>query len=340
MVLKPSEITPLTSLLLVKGLQEAGLPANVLQVATGRGETGRALVDEVDMVMFTGSTATGIKIAEQAAKKLTPVSLELGGKDPMIVTKDADLDRAAHAAAYWGLANGGQVCISVERVYVEEPVYEQFVQKVTDNVKDLRQGVPGKPGAVDVGAMTTPAQVDIVESHVNDAVAKGARITTGGKRRDGAGDFFEPTVLADVDHSMTCMRDETFGPTIPIMKVRDAEEAIRLANDTPYGLGASVYAGSVGDGEAIARRIDSGAACVNDALMNYFALEMPMGGVKTSGIGSRHGAGGIRKYCEQQALLITRMGMKRELQMFPYTPKVTKLLGRSLRLLYGRGRRR
>jgi acyl-CoA reductase-like NAD-dependent aldehyde dehydrogenase len=308
----------------------------VFLVATGRGETGAALVDHVDMVMFTGSTATGRRIAIRAAESLIPVSLELGGKDPMIVCADADLEKAANAATYWGLMNSGQICISVERVYVEAPVYDAFVARVAAKVAALRQGVPGGPGSVELGAMTMPAQLDVVDAHVRDARERGARILTGGQRPDGPGLFYPPTVIADADHSMRCMREETFGPTLPIMRVADAEEAVRLANDSPYGLGASVYTRDTRKGERIARAICSGAVCVNDALLNYFALALPMGGQKESGLGARHGADGIRKYCAKQAILVSRFGPRRELQMFPYRPTTSRLLGRAVALIYGR----
>ncbi|HYX11699.1 MAG TPA: aldehyde dehydrogenase family protein, partial [Candidatus Acidoferrum sp.] len=181
-VLKPSEVTPLTSLLMAEMLAECELPEGVFQVATGRGETGAALVDEVDMIMFTGSVATGKKVMAKAAETLTPVSLELGGKDPMIVLADADIERAANAAVAYGMNNSGQVCISVERLYVEDPVYDEFLRRVTDKVTALRQGPPGEPGSVDVGATIFPPQIDLIEAHVDDAVAKGARIVTGGRR--------------------------------------------------------------------------------------------------------------------------------------------------------------
>ncbi len=339
-ILKPSEVTPLTSLLLAEGLRECGLPEHVLQIATGRGETGAALIEHVDMIMFTGSTRTGRKVAEAAARRLIPASLELGGKDPMIVLADADLERAANFATYYSMQNGGQTCISIERAYVEEPVYDEFVAKVTEKVRALRVGRPAGPGSVDVGAITFPPQLETIKDHVADAVQKGARVLAGGGEAAGPGRFYEPTVLVDVDHTMKCMTEETFGPTLPIMKVRDVEEAVRLANDSPYGLGASVFSRDADKGEQVARRIEAGAANVNDAMINYTVLELPMGGAKASGLGSRHGAGGIRKYCSQQAIVVTgRLAMKKEPFMYPYKSRTTRMLARLFKFLYGRGRR-
>jgi acyl-CoA reductase-like NAD-dependent aldehyde dehydrogenase len=340
-VLKPATLTPMTSLLMREGLLECGLPEDVFQVAVGQGSAiGNALIDEVDFVMFTGSTEVGKKVLERAARTLTPTAMELGGKDPMIVLRDANLERAANAAVHYSMQNGGQTCISIERVYVEEPVYDEFVAKVTEKMRALRQGVPGGPGAVDVGAMTSASQTDQVEEHVRDAVEHGARAVVGGKRRSGPGDFFEPTLLLDVDHTMECMTEETFGPTLPLMRVADAEEAVRLANDSPYGLQASVWTGDTEQGERIARRLESGVVCVNDAQLNYVALELPMGGWKDSGVGSRHGAGGIRKYTKQQTLLVTRFApTNKDLHMLPYGPRMTRFLTRVFKLLWGRGKR-
>jgi acyl-CoA reductase-like NAD-dependent aldehyde dehydrogenase len=188
--------------------------------------------------------------------------------------------------------------------------------------------------------MTFPKQLEIVEDHVRDALAKGARALTGGKRAAGKGNFYEPTVLVDVDHTMKAMTEETFGPTLPIMKVADADEAVTLANDSPYGLGAAVLTGDRARGEQIARRLQAGAVCVNDALLNYVAVELPMGGWKASGLGTRHGAGGIRKFTKQQSLFISRVHLKRDPYAFPYKPRTSKALFKGLRLIYGRGRRR
>ena len=333
-VLKPSEITPLTSLLMAEMLAECGLPDGVFQVATGRGETGAALVDEVDFVMFTGSVATGKQVMARAAETLTPVSLELGGKDPMIVLADADLERAANSAAVYGLNNSGQVCISVERIYVEDEVHDQFLDLLAEKVAALRQGPPGEPGSVDVGAIIFGPQLELIEAHVADAVAKGARVVTGGERGPGPGRFFPPTILADVDHSMVCMREETFGPTLPVMRVRDAEEAVELANQGPYGLQASVWTRDHELGEQIARRIETGVACVNDAQLNYAALELPMGGWKASGLGSRHGPDGIRKYTKRQSILVTPgYAPSREAHHYPYNAQVSQAMGETFAAL-------
>jgi acyl-CoA reductase-like NAD-dependent aldehyde dehydrogenase len=338
-VLKPASLTPLTSLLLAEGMREAGLPEDVFIVTPGSGAVGQELIDHVDFVQFTGSTEVGRKVMERAAKTLTPVGLELGGKDPMIVLEDADLERAANAAVHYSLQNTGQTCIAIERVYVEDPVYREFVAKVEQTMRGLRRGIPGGPGAVDVGAVTSPSQVELIDAHVRDAVAKGARVLAGGKRGQGPGDFYEPTLLVDVDHTMDVMTEETFGPTLPVMRVRDAEEAVRLANDSQYGLQGSIWTRDPAKGEQLARMLEVGVATVNDAQVNYFALELPMGGWKASGLGARHGQYGIRKYTKQQAVLVTRFALKRDLHMLPYRARTTRLVAFLLKLLYGRGKR-
>ena len=335
-ILKPSEVTPLTSLLMAEMMGAAGAPDGVFGVATGGGAAGAALVDEVDFIMFTGSTATGKKVMARAAETLTPVSLELGGKDPMIVLADADIERAVNAAVTYGLNNAGQVCISVERIYVEAPVHDEFVERLTEQVESLRQGPPGPIGSVDVGAIIFPPQIEQIEQHVSDAVERGATVATGGGRGEGPGRFYEPTVLVGVDHSMRCMREETFGPTLPVMSVSDAEQAIELANDGPYGLQASIWTGDVERGRELARRVEAGAVCVNDAQVNYAALELPMGGWKESGMGSRHGADGIRKYTRRQSVLLTpAYAPARELHFLPYNPAVTRTVGETMAALAG-----
>jgi len=339
-VLKPSEVTPLANVLIGEGVEECGFPADVFLVATGRGETGSALVDNADMIMFTGSTRTGKKIMAQAAERLIPVSLELGGKDPFIVLSDADVERAANVAVQWSMSNSGQICQAVERVYVEEPVHDEFVSKVVEKVGALRQGAASEAGGVDIGAITFPPQIEVVERHVKDAVDKGASVRVGGKRRPGPGRFYEPTVLTGVDHSMEVMTDETFGPVLPIMRVRDADEAVRLANDSRYGLNSAVFTKDLGKGESVARRLDAGNACVNDALINYFAFEAPFGGTGESGLGARHGAQGIRKYCSTQTILVTRFGPKREPTMYPNRAWKSKLFERLMVLMWGRRKRR
>lgn len=340
MLLKPSEVTPLSAVEFARGWTEIGAPA-VLALTTGYAETGAAVISNSDCVHFTGSTATGRKVAVACAERLIPCTLELGGKDPAIVLADADLDRAAAGITWGGMFNSGQACVSVERVYVEAPVYDQFVGKLTAEVARLRQGQDDDRYRFDVGAMATSAQRDIVTRHVADAVASGARVTTGG-RATGVGTFFEPTVLADAAQSMTCMREETFGPTLPVVKVADEDEAIRLANDSPYGLSASVWTSDLQRGERVARRLEAGAVNINDVLSNGFNFGLPMAGWKHSGIGSRQGgADGILKYCRPQAITAPRLPtQKREMLWFPYSRRKGRLAAGVIRAAAARGVRR
>ncbi|OCB17821.1 aldehyde dehydrogenase family protein [Mycobacterium intracellulare] len=331
---KPSEITPLAWTEAVRGWrEEIGAPPVIASV-TGRGAAGAAVVDEVDMVMFTGSVRTGRAIAVRCAERLIPCSLELGGKDAFIVLPDADLERASSAAVWGGMTNSGQACVGVERVYVHDAVYDKFVDLLTAKVKALRQGMD-KPGsfACDIGAMATKAQVDIVADHVQDAVAKGARVLVGGKRGE-LGNFFEPTVLVDVDHSMKCMRDETFGPTLAVMKVADENEALALANDSAYGLSSSLWTRDRRAAERLSRRIEAGSVSVNNALVATFQMPIPMGGWKSSGLGTRFGgAAGVLKYCRQQAVVEERFTPKSELLWYPVVPSKSRLIAKATRLL-------
>jgi acyl-CoA reductase-like NAD-dependent aldehyde dehydrogenase len=302
-LLKPSERTPLTAELLQRGWIDSGAP-EVMAIAQGAREIVEAVVDNADYVQFTGSSATGAKVAERAARRLTPISLELGGKDPMIVLEDADVDLAAHAAVWGAMFNAGQTCVSVERVYVLDAVYDQFVDAVVRDVTNLKMGA-GE--GYDFGALIDDSQVAVTERHVADAIAKGAKALTGGKRPAGPGSFYPPTVLVDVDHSMACMTEETFGPTLPIMKVSSVAEAVRLANDSPYGLSAAVFSRDIKRANDVAVELDCGAVNVNDVISNLMCTTAPMGGWKTSGIGARFGgAEGLRKFCRQEAVVSPR----------------------------------
>ena len=345
-IIKPSEWTPLIAARGVELMQnvfrQAGLPAEILQVVQGFGDVGGVLVDEADMIAFTGSVRTGKLIAERAAKRLIPVSLELGGKDPMIVLRDADVERAANAAVWGAFTNSGQVCISVERVYVEEPIADEFTRRVVEKTKALRQGVTGgRDECVDVGAMTFPKQVETVEAHVADARMRGAQVLTGGQRNPNlAGRFYEPTVLAGVNHSMQVMTEETFGPVLPIMRVKDADEALRLANDSPYGLNASVFTGDAARGQRVAAQIEAGLTTVNDVIVGFGATDAPSGGIKESGLGKRHGAVGIRRFCHEQVIVGERfpwLSLKREPTWYPYEAKTERLLSRAVGFLFSSG---
>lgn len=333
---KSSEMTPLTCARVIEGWQEIGAPP-VLQHVFGAGDAGEAVVEAVDFVQFTGSTATGRRVAMRCAELLKPVSLELGGKDAAIVLEDADLDRAAHGIVWGGIFNSGQVCISVERVYVVEAVYDELVAKVAAALEALKQGAGTRD---DVGAMVTAAQVDTVERHVREARQRGARVLVGGERGT-RGNFFAPTLLVDVDHSMSCMTEETFGPTLPIMRVADEAEAIALANDSDYGLSASVWTRDLGRGRRVADQLDVGAVNVNDVFSNLFAVSLPHSGWKSSGIGARlGGAQGVRKYCRVQAITEPRLPVTtKELTWYPYSARRTAIAGRVLRLAAGRGLR-
>ena len=348
-VIKPSEFTPLVAEKLRALLEEAGLPRGLVGVVHGKGDVGAELIRSgVNMIVFTGSVATGRKVNVAAAEQMIPCVLELGGKDPAIVLPDADLDSAAAKVAWGAFANSGQTCASVERVYVHESVATPFTEKVVALAKRLRQGEPNSHD-VDVGAMTTQMQVDIVRRHLDDARKRGAKVLAGGevKVTSDGGRYVQPTVLTDVTHEMAIMRDETFGPMLPIMTFRTDDEAVRLANDSPYGLSAYVFTRDKAKADRIANQLLAGTVMHNDALYTHAAPETPWGGVKASGLGRVHGKHGLRDLCETRHVNLERFSFP-AFWYYPYSAKSYRLgrrvygtligtsLGARLKALFGR----
>jgi len=331
---KPSEVTPLSALLLKSFFEEAGFPADLYQVVQGDGRTGAALVEAgVDKVSFTGSVATGRKVGEACGRQLIPCTLELGGKDAMIVCADADLDRAAEGAVLGACMNTGHYCCGTERIYVVEDVYDSFRDKVVERTRQL---VQSDSGETDVGAVFWDRQMDIIESHMADAVAKGAKVAVGGGRNpELRGLYFQPTVVTDVDHGMDLMTKETFGPILALMKVKDEEEAIRLANDSDYGLNGNIWTGDTEKGYDIAERIETGGVCVNDMAITYGIPEAPFGGVKSSGVGQVNGQTGIRGYCHAQPITADRKGKGRIQGGYPYSRKSEDGMQKFIKIFFG-----
>ena len=334
-VLKPSELTPLTGVKIKQVFARAGLPNDVLQVVTGDGSTGAALIGAgVDKIMFTGSVATGKRVAEAAANYLIPVVLELGGKDPMIVLEDANVENAARGAVWGAFANCGQSCAAVERCYVHESIAQKFTDAVVAETKRLKQ--TGDKHA-DIGPMSSEQQLRTVERHVYEATARGAKALTGGERTpDAPGPFFPPTVLTNVNHEMDVMREETFGPVLPLMTFRTEDEAVRLANDSVYGLTASVWTSDLARGKRIAERIEAGTVTVNDVLYTHGIAQTPWGGVKQSGFGRTHGRAGLLELVNQQHVHVNRFPFLPDAWWFNYTTDAGKLF-RSLARRFASG---
>ncbi|MGW5364299.1 succinic semialdehyde dehydrogenase [Actinopolymorpha pittospori] len=308
-VTKPSTQTALSGLLGAELLADAGLPADVWQVVVGEGrKVGTALIDEADFVCFTGSTETGRMVAARCGERLIGCTLELGGKNPMVILDDADLDVAAEGAVRGCFSNAGQLCISIERLYVAAPVHDQFLERFLARVGAMRVGTSFDYGA-DMGSLVSRQQLETVAAHVDDAVRKGARLLAGGSARPDLGPcYFEPTVLSGVTPDMDCHAAETFGPLVSVYRVADEDEAVALANDSRFGLNASVYGRDVRRASRVAQRLRAGTVNINEAYAAAWgSIDSPMGGVGDSGLGRRHGADGLLKYTEPQTIAVQRV---------------------------------
>ncbi len=306
-VIKPSEITPLTGALFAELARKADLPEDLVQVIQGGGDVGSALIEApVDVLSFTGSTGVGKIVAAHAAERLIPVVLELGGNDAMVVLEDADIDQAARAALWGGMLNGGQACTAVERLYVVDAVYDEFMTKLEGLFGLVAAGTGDKR---EIGAIIHSPQLEIIESHVSDAVSKGARVLRGGRRAETAtGLYYEPTLMVDVDHSMTIVQDETFGPILPVVRVRDEAEALAMANDTRFGLHGSVWTKDKKRGARFASQMTSGTVAVNDVAVNFIVPTVSFGGIGDSGYGSNFGEDGIRTtFCYPKSITSARL---------------------------------
>lgn len=334
-VLKPDSQTCLSPLLAVELLHRAGLPAGVLQVVLGDGPVvGTALVDSADFIGFTGSTRTGIEVAKRAAARLVGCSLELGGKNPMLVLDDVNLAAAVDVAVRGCFANAGQLCLAMERIYVHESIFDAFAERFVAATEKLKLGA-AFDYSVDVGSLVSQGQLKTVTEHVDDARAKGARVLAGGRPRPDLGPFFyEPTILAAVTPEMTCYASETFGPVVSLYPFRTDEEAVQLANETEYGLNASVLGRDVGRASALGARIRAGTVNINDGVVSaYGSTDAPMGGMGASGLGRRHGAEGILKYTEAQTVAVQRVPVLSPPKWLPYQ-QFTKVMVGLLRVLH------
>jgi acyl-CoA reductase-like NAD-dependent aldehyde dehydrogenase len=340
-VLKPSEFTPLSALKLRDLLHEAGVPREIFQVVLGEGPTGAALIDSgIDKLIFTGSVATGKKVAQECAARLVPVVLELGGKDAMIVLEDADVDVASSGAVWGAMMNAGQTCLSVERCYVHRSRYQEFVAKAATKLQSLKVGY-GSHLETEVGPMISERQIRIVETQVDEARAEGAKVVCGGRRLSELGtNFYAPTLVTDVAPEMKIMREETFGPVLPVIPFDSDEDAVRMANESEFGLAASVWTNDLKRGETIARRLEAGTVMVNDVLSCFAIAEAPHGGVKSSGIGRTHGWLGMAEMVRVKYVDIDRMPRMKKLWWYGYGERFGRQMGAFAEMLFGSGAER
>ena len=341
-VIKVSELASWSSLkyleIFTEVLRARGHATDLVQVVTGYGETGSALVTSgVDKIFFTGSPHNGRKVMAAAAETLTPVILELGGKDPMIICDDADVDQAASTALFGVFNACGQMCVGAERLYVFSAVYDAFLERVLAGAQALRQGPPGG-GEFDLGAMTMPRQLEIIQALIDDAVSKGARVLTGGKPRTELGtNFYPPTILVDVDHSMRIMKEEHFGPVMVIMRVTSEADAIARANDCAYGLGSSVFTRDPKRARRMARAIQAGMTTINDFGLAYMIQSLPFGGVKISGFGKINGREGLRACCNEKAIVTDRIPVRQGMALYPIRAATLPLVTGAVKAIYGAG---
>ena len=337
-VIKPSEFTPLTVLESQKLMREAGLDADLLQVVVGDGATGAALIDSgIDKLIFTGSVATGKRVGEAAARWLLPVVLELGGKDPMLVLPDVDLDVVTSGALWGAFMNAGQTCLSVERCYAHRSIYEPFLQKMAEKIGRLRVG-NGLDSEVEMGPLINERQLRTVETQVNDAVQRGARLLAGGRRLTELGpNFYAPTLLADVTGDMLVMKEETFGPVLPVAPFDTEQEAIDLANDSEFGLAASVWTRDRKKGEAIARQLKAGTVMVNDMISCFGISEAPHGGLKQSGIGRTHGEMGLAEMVQVKYIDSDLLPNMHKLWWYGYGRQFQRQMESFVQVVFGDG---
>ncbi len=334
-IFKPSELTPLIGQKIHDIFIEGGISTKVFQIAQGEGDVGAAIVrnNKTDMICFVGSVEVGKEIGAVCGEMMKPVLLELGGNDPMIVLEDANLERAANAAIWGGMTNCGQICISVERVYVIETIANKFIGLVKKKIASLKYGQDKEN--MDMGSLADNRQHTIVLNHIKDAKNKGGKISVGGENRDDLGGYFiEPTIVENVNHNMNIMKKETFGPEIAIMRVKNEEEAIKMANDTTYGLAASVFSKNKKRARKVAKQLKSGSVCINDVMANLLFPSLPFGGVKNSGIGRDYGIEGLRSFTQIQAVCEDRIGLKKELWWYPMSKRTQSLFRKFAKLYY------